>query len=136
MTRSLLVPLFVVGCHGGEASAVPGSQLSTDVAFVSQCGYQNGARVMLAHRFGSSSYRLVVSYEDNIDISTITWAEADHWQIETNGGLGKVVAVEELTSWLLTRQFNVVHENDFADELARRDVTSCPGEYPFSPPTE
>ena len=134
MRTTIIVLAFLLGCKSQEA--VPAAATLRDptkLAFVSTCQFSNGARILLVHRFGSDSYRLIVSRNGNNDLSTIRAGKETMLEIETNGGLGKIIGVERLLNWLTTQPFRAIDKNGFAKELNRSSLTRCPGEYPFSP---
>jgi hypothetical protein len=134
MMRSALTAVgLLVGCQSEEAVPAPTPINPLQVAFVTQCQYDNGSRVLLTHRFASDTYQLIVSRGSNNDLTTIRANGHDGLEIETNGGIGKIAAVENLLHWLLRQPFRVVDEDGFAAEIERRDVPDCPGVYPFSP---
>ena len=134
MRTTFIVLGLLFGCKSEEA--VPAATAPPDltkVAFVSTCRFSNGARILLVHRFGSDSYRLIIYRDGNSDLSTIREGKEAALEIETNGGIGKIVGVERLLNWLITQPFRVIDENGFTAELNHTSPTRCPGEYPFSP---
>lgn len=135
MMRICLIALgTLLGCSGQEAVPAPVTPLDPlRIAYVSQCIYDNGTRILLAHRFASDSYHFIINQGNNNELSTIRADEHGRLEIETNGGLGKRRGVRILLDWLLTQPFRAVGESSFANELRRRDVPACPGPYPFSP---
>jgi len=66
-------------------------------------------------------------------MSTITPINDHDLDIDTNGGLGKMMGVGTLFRWLLSGSFRAVGPNGMEAEMARGDVVQCPGAYPFSP---
>lgn len=104
------------------------------IAFLSQCKFPNGVRIVLIHRFNSASYRFIIRDSDmQNDISTLTPKADGTIDLDTNGGIGKMDAVDHLFNWLLQQKFDAVPPEKFSAQLRRTDLPACPGKYPFSP---
>lgn len=131
--RIMLAVTLLFGCESQPAAALPQEMDPFRVAFVSQCVYENGARVLLAHRFSSGSYRIIISRNGENDVSTIRIGTRTVREIETNGGVGKIEAVGRLFDWLMSQPFRAVSESRFTNEFEREGMPQCPGRYPFSP---
>lgn len=126
--------LATVSCSGAaqpptEERYVP----ARNVAFVSQCGYANGTKIILIYRLGAEDYHFIIRRDEGNDLSTITPINDRDLDIDTNGGLGKMTGIGTLFRWLLAKDFHAVGAEDLASEMARADVGPCPGTYPFSP---
>jgi hypothetical protein len=125
---------LLLSCRADKA--VPASKPSLDpldIAFVSHCRFSNGSHILLVHKFGTDTYRFIIGSRGNNEVSTIRRGQDGSLEIETNGGVGKILAVENLQDWLLKQPFRAVSESAFLAEIRRKDVPSCPGTYPFSP---
>jgi hypothetical protein len=133
--RPILVALgLLVGCQSQQgASNAQGPSDPFGVAFVSQCRFENGARILLAHAFGSRTYRFVIARNGQNEMTTISPGSNGALNIETNGGIGKINAVAALFMWLMAQPFKATDERSFQHEFSRQEVSYCPGSYPFSP---
>lgn len=131
--RIILAITLLVGCDSRPVAAAPQEMDPFRVTFVSQCAYDNGARVLLAHRFASDSYTVILNHHGRNDLSTIRAGSRTPREIETNGGVGKIDATGRVFDWLMTQPFRAVSESRFTNEFERTGVARCPGEYEFSP---
>ena len=126
--------LSAASCSSSAQTAAAAAPLSAkNLAFVSQCKYSNNVRITLIYRFGSDAYNFVISDGKESEVSRITPIDDQNLDIETNGGIGKMVAIGTLFRSLLTGPFHSVGPSGLNAEMARPDVTRCPGAYPFSP---
>lgn len=131
----LAASLACASCSGAAGTfegerAVPARNL----AFVSQCRFPNGTKIILIYRFGQASYQFIIRGNGANDLSRITPINDRDLDIDTNGGIGKMMGVGTLFRWLLGRRFRAVGAAELEAEMARGEVVGCPGDYPFSPP--
>lgn len=103
------------------------------VAFISQCKYSNGIKIILIYRFGANSYTFIIRRGQEVEVSIITPLDDENLDIETNGGVGKMVGIGTLFRFLLNGPFRSVGPKELEAEMARQNVVSCPRPYPFSP---
>jgi hypothetical protein len=138
MTRRLALSTLLlasVSCSGAaQAPERERTVPARNVAFVSQCSFANGVKIILIYRFGQQGYHFVIRRNGASELSTITPINDRDLDIDTNGGIGKMMGVGTLFRWLLGKSFRGVGAGQLEAEMARSDVVQCPGDYPFSPP--
>jgi hypothetical protein len=126
-----VMTLLILGDPGTGASNMPRTD---EIAFVSQCRYSSGVKIILAYHFGSKGYRLIIRHDDKRnDVSTLLPKRDGTIDIDTNGGVGKIEGVSRLFRWLIRQPFAAVTAGAFPGEMRRLNVRACPTPYPFSP---
>ncbi len=132
MTAALLAALLLAGQPPAADSALP-TLPPGEIAFAAHCRYRNGTRALLAYRFGSDAYRLVMERRGaEPRIITVTPRADAPTNIDAGGGtIDQLLAVARLFDWLLRRDFRVFTEDGLAAEMGREDVQPCPEPDPF-----
>jgi hypothetical protein len=121
--RSVSVLLLAAMALQGPPAPLP----SHDLAFVNQCRFANGPRVILAHRFNTANYRLVIvrGPNDNL-LVTVTPRAGREPSYDSEGTVRDTAAVGALLDWLLRQPMRALTRDDFMDEFTRTDSPPCP----------
>lgn len=126
--------VLLLGCGAQDAASPVARRIDpVAVVFATQCRFSQGSLAILSHEFGTDYYRLAVTRGGLTDVSMIRKGQRSPLEIETNGGIEKIAAVERLIAPLLAQSFRAVERGDLLNGIPQFETPTCPEPYPFSP---
>ena len=137
--RAFHFALIVQGmcCFAAAAVADAGDDyrdLTAKGVFVSECQFPARLKAMLIHPVNSDHFYVVLRNGKNVnDISSVKLEADGNLVIDTNGGIGKQLGINQVFHVLIESSFRYVSANAFLSYMQRPAARSCPMKYPFSP---
>ena len=101
-------------------------------AFISDCAFPNGVKAVLVYPLtGEEFFVILRDGKDTNDLSTVRMKSGGGLTIETNGGIGKQLGIDEIFHVLLSEPFTFHDTAAFSRALEARSRRSCSFKYPF-----